>query len=674
MYFWSILLLAGNIFFPCYATSWSIWNGLFFDSDLTLIFTPEFGVHCDFPHYRTVTDANSNTPLRIIVLCRTAPKLRYPTGNKSMEMYGRAVKSARRKVTILPMYLSVGKDSASVSKKCEILIKTAKNIFRQEYIFAQTSPNPDAACLRRHVHILGTINLVLFESYDSTTFFIPCLTCRPLVFTYLRTVSWLTIREAWDASNSNMHQYFVYVLSSADGKCGLDHTGFVNLQGSNICEVSAVAEKYNLTLMEYNGQLQAYSDESFGIFGYSDGTRHQSDYYIHQVIFASINFITISNPPSLARAIVSLLSPLDVGSWTCLIFIVSFGAGVLTLVDTEGLNRASYLDGAERALNKMVVVTCLLLGQVGESKGKPYRTGTAVLVLLTLWLFGYFILMQNLYQGSMYSNLAVLKPTRPPGGVYDLVNWDIPIVSMDIVYDYKSRSAKSILADYVMPQLLAISESESELSKLIMKLKEKIGYGNGKKTLLKTLSLGNLTMTHCMVVVFVFTHHVVTIESKLKLMGNRQVVRNKDSSPFAMTQYMVGRKNLLTRYFSKELGYMLHAGLTRLWSKVGLQSLALRGKSELKEGNKYFEAVQQAFGNLRDPVTFHESQPVSVKLLMPGFILCSIVMSIALLVFLVEYREKLLQTFLTLLVMLGSGIVYRICKIQTKPANLSRKK
>lgn len=148
-----------------------------------------------------------------------------------------------------------------------------------------------------------------------------------------------------------------------------------------------------------------------------------------------------------------------------------------------------------------------------------------------------------------------------------------------------------------------------------------------------------------MVVAFVFNHHIVSMENKVKLMGDRHIVGNKGDSPFTMMQYMVGRKNLLTPYFAKELRRMFGAGLSQLWLKVGLQNMALREKVKPKEARKYFEAVQKAFGNLRESVTFHESRPVSVTLILPGFVLCSILMTIGLVIFIVEYGMELLKFF-----------------------------
>lgn len=84
----------------------------------------------------------------------------------------------------------------------------------------------------------------------------PCLTCRPIILSQVKIFLWATIRAKWDAANFNMHKALVYVLTSTNHKCGLLHGGFANVTSSYICQVAGVAEKYNLTLVEFKGQQQ----------------------------------------------------------------------------------------------------------------------------------------------------------------------------------------------------------------------------------------------------------------------------------------------------------------------------------------------------------------------------------------------------------------------------------
>lgn len=63
--------------------------------------------------------------------------------------------------------------------------------------------------------------------------------------------------------------------------------------------------------------------------------------------------------------------------------------------------------------------------------------------------------MANLYQGSIYSRLAVLYPPPSPSGFKDLINWDNwPVVAKDINFIDANGSRHSVLLKFILPQLL----------------------------------------------------------------------------------------------------------------------------------------------------------------------------------------------------------------------------
>lgn len=102
--------------------------------------------------------------------------------------------------------------------------------------------------------------------------------------------------------------------------------------------------------------------------------------------------------------------------------------------------------------------------------------------------------------------------------------------------------------------------------------------------------------------------------------------------------------------------------------------MALREKVKLKRINKYFEAVQPVFGNMREPVTFHESHPVSTSLLLPGFVLCSITMGSGIVLFMVECQKYRVQKFIEMLLMLRVAVFCGIFKILLNSASPDRHK
>lgn len=176
-----LLLITANLIFPGCSV---IWNDLFLNADPTFVYTPNFYVHSN---YRAVIDVNPYTPLRHIVLSRTLSELQYRNGTNIWKpyKYSDKEKSAQRKVIFLPLHVTMGYSLASIRLNCEALIHVADRILRQEFIFAQISRPVDVACLVRHVQYLGKSKLVVFESTRTHTLLIPCLTCKPIIFSQL---------------------------------------------------------------------------------------------------------------------------------------------------------------------------------------------------------------------------------------------------------------------------------------------------------------------------------------------------------------------------------------------------------------------------------------------------------------------------------------------------------
>lgn len=151
--------------------------------------------------------------------------------------------------------------------------------------------------------------------------------------------------------------------NSINAECGLLHFGFANLRNTEFCAVATIAEKYNLTLVQYKNQFEAwFGDTSLRVFIYSNVINPESDFYILQVDFLSINFIAATLPPSLANGIETFVSPLDAESWTSLLLIVALVAGFLTCLGWRGAPRTSWIVAPAILLSNIIAVACILLG------------------------------------------------------------------------------------------------------------------------------------------------------------------------------------------------------------------------------------------------------------------------------------------------------------------------
>lgn len=546
-----------------------------------------------------------------------------------------AKKSSGPKATILGLDATQGYDEKSGYLKCERLIQSADRDFRQDYIFGHISRHRDSACFKK-AGLIASITLILFEDSLNKPFIIPCLTCSPLKFVQVEAISLQGIKKAWDNLYKDLHQFSVYSLIRGDQNCGKRKNRFVDPTYPDLCMLKTIAEKFNLTVLQYNQDDTYFDDRTFGRAFYSTINNISLDDYVYQVKMNSINFIIVTAPPAPASAVITFISPFDAGIWACLLTSVALITGFLTFLEWRDARKASCLINiAIIATDKLITVTSIFLGQVGQSSAKPYQAGKVALLFVILWLFGYFIVMLNVYQGSIYSCLAVLKPPQPPTGVEDLLHWDIPIIVLDPIYNVKTQTYGSVLLNYILPKLIQGANKNKKFKKFLTQYQERIT--PCEITVESGMIRVNMKENRPIAALF-FNPDVDYLVKKLHIFNNRYIVRNKGDSPFRMVQYRVAARSLLSPYFAMECHRLDEAGISKLWNDNLQNSAWLWDRKLLIEKNKHFEAVQRAFGSVKEPVTFHEEHPVSVDLILPTFYLCCVVLLIAVVAFIIENR------------------------------------
>lgn len=625
----------------------SVWNGKFVESDLTFIFSPNcdklLDVAASMPYFHDIIQENSYTPLRHIVLCQTRSRHHYPNGFNLRKWYdyNGTMKSARNKVLFAPLEAIKGSNPASVEYKCVFLIYIADRVFHQEFVFGRTNRPLAKACLQRHAQFLGTVKLVLFEESHTSLHFIPRLTCSPITFSQLETISLPHIQQAWDAENTNLHEYLIFVTTPVIAKCGLLYEGFLKLQDTDFCPVSTIAEKYNLTVLEFNRRMIVFDEKSFGVPLFSMFNQISLTDVVNQLDFMLINFITVTSLPSPANGLATFLSPFDLETWCCLVTSVISTAGFLQFVLYRPVNPCKLTCRVSKMAENMITVFSIFLGQVGNSFRRAYRVGKIALLLVTLWLFGNLILINNYYQGSIYSCLAVLFPPQTPGGIEELRDLDIPIVAMNLFAKTGTNSLNTFLVDEIIPKLIHSDIQTPKFVKLLTKFQTKVLSYNDKSVsgMVKKMLYENSTLPYPMVALFVMKDTLERIVKLVKFSKNRYIVGNKGTSPFRVFALRTGSRNLLVPYFAKEWRRLQESGLTEMWHRLYVMVLLLREKNRIYGPGQRSEFVQYLFSGFKEKATFHESHPVSMDLIFPAFSLCSGVVAFCVVKFMAENAQ-----------------------------------
>lgn len=634
----------------------SVWNDIFIDADISFAFTYEnkmlLDVEKDFPYFQALRLANSYTPLRSFspnqseFLAMPAPL--YFNKSKAKYGYPDTEKSPRPKVMFINLISSVGLEA-----KCEFLLWSADLCFQQDFAFGYIHGEKDLLCLHNHPKFLGTLKLVLFLDGDIVSLIVPCLTCDVLMFQLVTTLSLQGIRKTWDDQNMNLHKYVSFMFNPRVKNCYplLDELHLIaSLTDFDFCPVLTIADKYNLTLMEYRLGMKLYGRRSYGLALTAKSNFDLNfGYVLYQVDLRTTSFVTLTNPPTPEAGLSTFVSPFESETWCFILVVVISVACFLTFLESdEGfamVNRGeichAWIYFTTLISEKVITVTFIFLGQVGDSAGRTYGKRNVALILFTLWFFGNLFLMVNYYQGSIYSCLAVLFPPKAPREVEELADLDVSMVAMD---NYRTRNGTkyTYLQDMVFPQLNSSVSQTPKFVKFITKLDAKLLSINDPSPMEMYQKILYSNSTHEKpMVVFIFKDLFEFYASFVKYMGNRHVVQSRGDSPFRVIYLRPGNKNLFTPYLAKGLRRLSESGLTQMWLDLNRLPRILRSKKMLIARNKYFQAVQDLFGKVREPVTFHEDSVVSLDLILPAFSISAVVTAIGLGVFTAENSRTL---------------------------------
>lgn len=363
---------------------------LFAESDLTFSHSPDSSTrlnnHPDYDDFYTVLAHNPYSPVRSVIL----HNVNWYNPNTERDIKAFWYCAMEKTSRVKAIFVNLEQPSMRVDKgqkcfKCEYLVYLVGYRLGYEFIFARIefSLIPKSFLLSAPA-LLGEAKFILFEKTFTSPLFIPCLTCDPIAYTKLEIISLGVIRETWNGLNRNMHQYLILLQSSVNATCVLNHKGYFNLESRNLCPVATVAAKYNLTLLEYEPNLDPLiaTGRMFSLVLESKVNAVDEMDYIYEVRFKSTNFITVTDPGSQVSGVGAFVSPLTAEAWLCLLVTVISIAGFLTLMEWLRANQdISTIVAA--MVDNLITMSSVLLGQVGGTCGRTFQTTQVAVILLT---------------------------------------------------------------------------------------------------------------------------------------------------------------------------------------------------------------------------------------------------------------------------------------------------
>ncbi|OXA46298.1 hypothetical protein Fcan01_19194 [Folsomia candida] len=461
------------------------------------------------------------------------------------------------------------------------------------------------------------------------------------------------INSIWFTLNSNFHTEMVAFdgdIPHRNTQC--DAKKYEPELSSNfqMCSFLSLSLKHNFTLVKLSQhQYDYFYQLDLDIILYPNLIRDMGNGVIshYEVRWLNIQFIFVTPFPTALTGIRAFVLPFDETVWGILLTFCVIISLIIVIGDTK---RRKFVKFLIEFLN----VASILLGHVNGDSLTMFKNKKWVAVpILTVWfLGGRYITMDNLYVGSIYSFLSAIKPPKLPDTLKTLVDSDNPIITLDFYsYTWNRSTRISTLKSLIIPSYTELYKDQETFVKLLENLNKKLIFTGryfdmvdvvlgrieqSKSPLFQNGSLGfDISKT------WAIMGQVETVKgftSDIKWSGKKKISTAKDgTTPFSTIWVTYGSTSFFFPILKKGFGQLSSFGLIMRWEKMSylyspLKTIYLRDNKNYK---KYFFKVMS---NAKEQITFHESDPVSMKSVNEVFFLWGMCLLIGIVSIIIECK------------------------------------
>ncbi|OXA47768.1 hypothetical protein Fcan01_17236 [Folsomia candida] len=355
------------------------------------------------------------------------------------------------------------------------------------------------------------------------------------------------------------------------------------------------------------------------------------------VEFQYVKFSVVTQYPNALEGMNAFLLPLEDTVWvgvlvSCVVIsiVAQLGkhcTGLLATIKAFGLD----------ALN----VTVILLGQVNSDSMKIFNKRAYGIPITLVWIFfGGNVIMDNLYNGSIFSYLSATKPPIVPRRLADLIDSNIPIITLSSFKHYNS-ALKALTAIYVDRWKTANLSTQLfiQLDSKLVFINVYVSYVKFMKTVL-TLGVPTSTVDRSQ------TYAILDISSEfnvytdlVKTHGSRLVIDALEDTPFVLVTVDVGYRNCLHGLFARKLDQLKASGIEFKWAKLERMISVAYVSRWIGYPDNLTGYHLENTGSIS---SLSKEDPVSIKMVESIFILCSILQVVSFISFAIEFRHKLI--------------------------------
>ncbi|OXA49177.1 hypothetical protein Fcan01_15915 [Folsomia candida] len=500
----------------------------------------------------------------------------------------------------------------------------------------------------------GTSSLILFNFRLPNLVFIPSVFTEsvPLKLDITRVPFPLSkIKTFFENANNNLHQKIVAAERSTviqwhkgNNKC--ESRNINKNSGFSQCIILSLSHTFNFTFVPENYRTIAFyniADDWVLDSNLLKVIERDRAYTVQSINRDIFQVIFVTRFPTTFDGIYVFLAPFEAIVWLVLLLACVVITCVVTLAHDDSV-AVSFLN--------FVDVVSTLLGQLNGDSLKTFHSKKWVAApLLTVWLFsGCYIIMDNLYTGSIFSFLSAVRSPVFPATLRELVDSEIPIITMGSIAYYEGERT-SVLKSNHIPQCIDLYAQKPNVIKMFQRLLKKLIYldvnNNNDKffKFIRNVELSNrISNANESVIDTGKTFSVMDngldlsfLEKNFRWNGSRLIIRGNEETPFTEMQVLAMQRSFLLPMFVKQMALLTSFGLKDKWNKMHnlYGPLSLLSKTNIPNFKKHF---LRAVSNAREPVTFHESDPVSLKVIKDVFVLCVMVLVVSMISITVECR------------------------------------
>ncbi|OXA49811.1 hypothetical protein Fcan01_16000 [Folsomia candida] len=421
------------------------------------------------------------------------------------------------------------------------------------------------------------------------------------------------VDSMWDALNKeNLHGSIA---------CGPDLQRFQEIQLRPIaewfCVSQVLGDKHNFTYAEARNLKRTWDkvliigDMRFDLF-LTEGAVHslrQESYPILELDFEELQFTVVTKFPSKINSIFGVFTPFDGATWA----LILFSCLTMTLIlqfDGNGVApRFAFL----HTMGDFCLLNSILFGQsIADEILRAISNKKVAVPILTVWFFGCYLLMDNLYQGTIYSDLTVMYPPKVPKSLEALAMSNMSVFTTTWL-GFPPLDINCFITSGLIPML----RQHSNISGWLDDLQKRIIFIHPNivdASLAEKMSNSKPVVTHFnesfsttdTFAILDRPSELGLLTASLQMLGKRLVVENKLGNILNFNTFVEGRRNFFIPIFHQGLYKLRQSGIFSRWE-------ILRGmKEKLRFMRQYEESVYKRYlvklnSNFQEPSIFHES-------------------------------------------------------------------